>query len=53
MTDQIDLEARLKNAEDELQKKCAEIVVLQQALQSLVQRVIQILGSIGHPHPRL
>ncbi len=36
------VEERLKNTEDELQRKCAEIVVLQQALQNLEKRVLDL-----------
>ncbi len=40
--DSLSLEDRLKNAEEELAKKCAEIVVLQQALQNLTKRVVDL-----------
>jgi hypothetical protein len=33
------LEERLKKTEDELHRKCAEVVVLQQALENLEKRV--------------
>jgi hypothetical protein len=36
------LEERLKKTEDELHRKCAEIVVLQQALQNLEKRVLDL-----------
>ncbi len=36
------LEDRLKKTEDELHRKCAEIVVLQQALQNLEKRVVDL-----------
>ncbi len=36
------LEERLKKAEGELEKKCAEIVVLQQALENLTKRVVSL-----------
>ena len=36
------LEERLKKTEDELHLKCAEIVVLQQALQNLEKRVVDL-----------
>ena len=39
------LELRLKKAEDELEKKCAEIVVLQQALENLTKRVVSLESS--------
>jgi predicted nucleic acid-binding Zn-ribbon protein len=40
------LEERLKRTEEELHKKCAEIVVLQQALQNLEKRVVDLESRV-------
>jgi hypothetical protein len=42
------LEERLKKTEDELHKKCAEIVVLQQALHNLEKRVLDLETRAPH-----
>ena len=47
------LDDRLKIAEDELAKKCAEVVVLQQALENLTKRVFDLESRAPGARPQV